>query len=561
MPTPNGQSKSNLTEPGVKKVTKKKVVWADTCSKLLEQVSYFYLDESERENKKAAFKGGDFDKIEKLNEKELKFKHHEDEMIVPDGSEISLPWPSLIPLELPDHIVQPEIKSVEHEIQLKREQNILAVLMFKQFLPDSPSEPTDSDNINSNTEGFTSKIIPLDDVTLNQSSEVDNSLEIVNHENEPALKNNHHQLNNGYNDQQHGHYNQKFPKQNNRGNNFNQRHNNYNNNNQMGFNNKHQHHHQKRQFEQENLQQKASTTTPLSPQQRTAPKLFTPASPPQSPSKAATPLSPPSNAPRLYSKLDESPKPPASSTDSGESSSLINLSTSLLSSDEMTEKIKLILSQINKTPSETTTAETLAETEQPKVADLTHNKPENNYNNYNSNNKGYNNNYNNYNNMPSGSNYNPDYKKASKWSTPASNFNNNQKMNQNQDNRNNNFNNNTNNQRNSFQNNYRRGIGNRGDMNTHSNFNNRNNNNNYHNNGKPFNRGGGAAGNNNNNTHDNFRNNKNFNNHSRFEHKRDYGRENGKHFRDSNFENDSFAKKKDSKGGAANSAGNGGQWI
>lgn len=537
--------------------------------KLLEQVSYFYLDESERENKKAAFKGGDFDKIEKLNEKELKFKHHEESGIIngADG-EGSLPWPTLIPIDLPDFIVQPEIKSVENEIQLKREQNILAVLMFKQFLPDSPSEPSDSDNINSNSEGFTSKIIPLDDVTLNQSSESENALVAETnqayHNIEPVLTNN-HQLNsnNDYNDSYNHHHNSKFPKNhNNKVDRFNQRHHNYNN--QMNFNKQQQ----KRQFEQENFQKPSSTATPLSPQQRTAPKLFTPASPPPSPLPqstkiiAATPLSPPVTAPRLYSKLDESPKPAAAPQQAdSESSSLINLSNSLLSSDEMTEKIKLILSQINKTP-EATPAETNPpeNDSKPKSIDLNNqNKFENNYNKGNTYNKNYNSSYNNYNNnMPSGSNYNPDYKKASKWSTPASNYNNNPKMTQqNQDNTRNNSNFNNPN-RNSFQNNYRRGIGNRGDINTHSNFNNRNNNfkDNF-NNSKPFNRGGGGAGGN---SHDNFRN-KNFSNHSRFDQKRDYGRENGKHFRDSNFENDSFTKKKDAKGGGPASAGNGGQWI
>jgi hypothetical protein len=40
--------KSNLCEPGAKKTIKKKVIWADHCSKELVQLSFFYLEESER---------------------------------------------------------------------------------------------------------------------------------------------------------------------------------------------------------------------------------------------------------------------------------------------------------------------------------------------------------------------------------------------------------------------------------------------------------------------------------------------------------------------------------
>lgn len=42
--------KSNLSEPGLKKTNKKKVIWADHCSKELVQLSFFYLEESERGN-------------------------------------------------------------------------------------------------------------------------------------------------------------------------------------------------------------------------------------------------------------------------------------------------------------------------------------------------------------------------------------------------------------------------------------------------------------------------------------------------------------------------------
>lgn len=103
-------------------------------------------------------------KIEKLNEKELKFKHHDDFSFENIHQSEVFEWPALIPIDLPDHIVQPQICSAEHEIQLKREKDILEVLMFKQFLPDSPSEPTDLTPVTIST-----KLIPLEDVNLSTS--------------------------------------------------------------------------------------------------------------------------------------------------------------------------------------------------------------------------------------------------------------------------------------------------------------------------------------------------------------------------------------------------------
>ena len=144
-------------------------MWADACQKQLESIEYFYLDEIEREIKKNAFKGGDMAKIEKLNEKELKFKHHDDFSF--DNVQLTeVEWPALIPIDLPDYIVQPVICSAEHEVQLKREKDILEVLMFKQFLPDSPSEPTDLTPVTTST-----KLIPLEDVNLSSDFDTSNN--------------------------------------------------------------------------------------------------------------------------------------------------------------------------------------------------------------------------------------------------------------------------------------------------------------------------------------------------------------------------------------------------
>lgn len=73
-------------------------------------------------------------------------------------------WPSLIPIELPDSIIIPEIKSEESKIQAQRELNTLALLVFKQFLPDSASEP--DFNENEMTPSLFTRIIPLDDVFI-----------------------------------------------------------------------------------------------------------------------------------------------------------------------------------------------------------------------------------------------------------------------------------------------------------------------------------------------------------------------------------------------------------
>lgn len=170
--------KSNMTEPGLKKASKKRVSWADAHSKPIEHIQTFYLDEAEKQIKKSAFQEGqDVSKIEKFNEKELRFKtadnHHNHESMEIGGAagdmmtNSAFKWPSagLTPIDLPESTVIPEIRSAENEIQTQRELLTLAVLVFKQFCPDSASEPTEEDSkssLDANT-----KIIPLEDVTLN----------------------------------------------------------------------------------------------------------------------------------------------------------------------------------------------------------------------------------------------------------------------------------------------------------------------------------------------------------------------------------------------------------
>ena len=168
---------------------KKKVLWADTsAARPLEQVHHFFLDEAEKALKKSGLvKGGDMAKIERLGEKELRFKIHNggggyeaaeygaNNEIGEQGNGNT--WPAqLIKIDLPDTVIQAEIHSVENEIQKIREANTLAVLMFKQFLPDSPSEPTE-DSKSSSIEQIQSKVIPLEDITqqLNNASAVNDN--------------------------------------------------------------------------------------------------------------------------------------------------------------------------------------------------------------------------------------------------------------------------------------------------------------------------------------------------------------------------------------------------
>ncbi len=73
----------------------------------------------------------------------------------------------MIPIELPDTVVRVEIKSLEREIQQKREQTTLAVLLFNNFLPDTPTEP-DAEPVSIQPE---TKLMPLDEIVLPESPE------------------------------------------------------------------------------------------------------------------------------------------------------------------------------------------------------------------------------------------------------------------------------------------------------------------------------------------------------------------------------------------------------
>ncbi len=427
-------------------------------------------------------------KIEKLNEKEMKFKHQDSSDIDPLTDQLNeAPWPILIPIDLPESTHQPTISSAEHEIQVARERNILGVLMFKEFLPDSPSEPTDS-AADHNREIVSTKLIPLDDIVLNQSaSEIE-----INHIPEEVISSKPindimssemNQISNNYSPTDQFNFNSQTGQ--NRNNTSNYYHHNIGKNHHGHYNNQQNNlynksHHQQHYRQEEQSVHKESLRHPS--------KLFTSNSPPRSaatvgptttkPTATVMPLSPTTTMPRLYSKLvEDSPdikKQPDIIAPASDASNLLSLSSSLLSSNEMTEKIKQILNQINCTsstskleePREPITTEptklmSLTEIELPPAFTATVARPTTN---------------------SDADDFN-DYNKGGKWSTPSSNYHSNKSYGSNNNSYNNNtasqkpngdFNQNRNNgnNRNQFpnNNNFRRGIGQRNNLDSHSNL-------------------------------------------------------------------------------------------
>lgn len=361
--------KSNLAEPSLKKQNKKKVVWADSITSMingngiirpLENVQYFYLDEIEREIKRSAHKGGDIAKIEKLNEKELRFKMHspEDDLSLNNTNN----WPtSLIPIDLPDTINIPEIKSIEHEIQLKREQDILAVLMFKQFLPDSPSEPSESDNSSSNdlSDFNQTKLIPLDDVSLNTSnnpSDIESTSPYLS-SSTPFISSINDNLNEKFNNKKY--YNPSSASiigTNDDSNNRNSNTNNY-------YYNHHQQLNQNRNNQKQKLfdkQQQQQLTLTKANNNLNSLINNSPKSPPISSNIDLTNklLSSLTNPITPTSPTTTTPIPinfTSNNNNSSDSNNLFNLSSKILPSFEMTENLKQILNTINKPKSDDST--------------------------------------------------------------------------------------------------------------------------------------------------------------------------------------------------------------
>jgi len=160
--------KSNLSEPGVKKVNKKKVIWADEKDQALVHTSIFEIDVSEKVDMHAFARqcaaNRSLAQIEQLMERDLRNRQG-----LQDSNENKLderlnlpPLPRLIPILLPDTINIPTVKSQERFAQEERERTVLQAFSFRSFLPDTPGEP--DCELNGNSSLNDAKLIPFDDV-------------------------------------------------------------------------------------------------------------------------------------------------------------------------------------------------------------------------------------------------------------------------------------------------------------------------------------------------------------------------------------------------------------
>jgi len=161
-----------LSEPGVKKLIKKKVIWADEKNKALVETSFFEIDDSEITDIHAFARqcatNISIAQLEKLLEHDLRKRRGLQDINSFDNDDRQNlpPLPTLIRILLPDTITIPIVKSEERIAQEEREKNVLQALFIRPFLPDSPSEP-DGDLLgNSTIERNEPKSIPLDDVRI-----------------------------------------------------------------------------------------------------------------------------------------------------------------------------------------------------------------------------------------------------------------------------------------------------------------------------------------------------------------------------------------------------------
>ena len=162
--------KSNLSEPGVKKVIKKKVIWADEKNHNLVQTSYFEVDDSELSDMhifaRTCAANISIAQLEKVMERDLRKRRGLQDSNENDDKQYTTPLPALIKILLPDSIQVPQIISQERFVQEEREKTVLQALFIRSFLPDSPGEP-DGDLLGtSNNERAEPKLIPLEDVRI-----------------------------------------------------------------------------------------------------------------------------------------------------------------------------------------------------------------------------------------------------------------------------------------------------------------------------------------------------------------------------------------------------------
>jgi hypothetical protein len=164
--------KSNLSEPGVKKLIKKKLVWADEQNQALVQTSFFEVDDSEIVDIHAFARqcaaNISIAQLEKLMERDLRKRQNLNDINSFDNDDRQNlpPLPNLIRILLPDTIPIPVVKSQERFVQEEREKTVLQAFLMRSFVLDSPGEPDGDLFGNSNNE---SKTIPFDDVRMKRN--------------------------------------------------------------------------------------------------------------------------------------------------------------------------------------------------------------------------------------------------------------------------------------------------------------------------------------------------------------------------------------------------------
>jgi hypothetical protein len=164
--------KSNLSEPGVKKLIKKKVIWADENNQALVQTSLFEIDDSEVTDIHAFARqcatNISIAQLEKLLERDFRKRQGLQDINSFDNDDRQNlpPLPTLIRISLPDTIQIPLVKSQERLVQEEREKTVLQALLMRSFIPDNPGEP-DGDLLgNSTIERNEPKLIPIEDVRI-----------------------------------------------------------------------------------------------------------------------------------------------------------------------------------------------------------------------------------------------------------------------------------------------------------------------------------------------------------------------------------------------------------
>lgn len=167
--------KSNLTEPGVKKLIKKKLIWADEQNQPLVQTSFFEVDELEMVDMHAFARqcaaNISIAQLEKLMERDLCRRRNAQDIQSSemDDRQNSTSLPKLIRILLPETILTPVVKSQERDEQEEREKTVLQALLMRSFLPNSPGEPDGDLHGQISQERNEPKTIPLDDVRIRRN--------------------------------------------------------------------------------------------------------------------------------------------------------------------------------------------------------------------------------------------------------------------------------------------------------------------------------------------------------------------------------------------------------